>query len=103
MQVKQAPGSVPSHYERVSTLHMSAAQFGKDTQKELLDVLQSKKCILRMLDVSNTQIEADSLVAALGKNSSLHSIDVRMVPQLLAIQLLCLFLRIRCAPGKLGL
>lgn len=82
LQMRPSPGGPPSHYERVSALHLSAAQIGKDAQQELLDLLKAESCILRHLDVSNTQIDGAALVAALATNKSLTSLDVRKVPKM---------------------
>ena len=73
---------LPTHYQRVSALHISAAQIHKDTEKELVDLLKMKTCILRILDLSNTQIDGSLLASALAVNSSLRSLDVRMVPSM---------------------
>jgi len=67
------------HYERISALHLGSAQIDKDTQQELCNLLTRKECILRTLDVSNTQIDGNALVQALSRNSSLRSLDVRLV------------------------
>ena len=79
-QIKPAPGGVErSHYERISALALSNAQINKDAEKELTALL-SKTSILRTLDLSNTQVDGAVLVGALKGNSSLRSLDVRMVP-----------------------
>jgi len=82
MQMKTTPGGVPSHYERVSSLHLSSAQIGKDTQQLLAELLKMKGCRLRMLDVSNTKLDGAALVSMLDTNASVTSLDVRMVPQM---------------------
>ena len=38
--------------------------------------------MLRTLDISNTQLESAAIAAALGKNSSIRSIDMRAVPKM---------------------
>ena len=78
-QMRPAPHGPPSHYERVSVLHLSNAQIGKDTQMELMELLKSKACALRMLDVSGTTMDGAALAVALKSNSSLRSLDVRCV------------------------
>jgi len=80
--MRPKPGGVPSHYERVSVLHLAAAQIGKDTQLDLAELLKMESCTLRMLDLSNTQVESDKLATALASNKSLTSLDVRCVPKM---------------------
>jgi len=82
MQMKPAQGGLASHHQRVSALHLSTAQIGKDTMQELVTLLKGKECPLRMLDVSSTHIDGAALVQALSSNSSLRSLDVRMVPKM---------------------
>ena len=81
MQMKPTQGG-QTHYQRVSALHLSTAQIGKDTVQELVALLKSDACSLRMLDVSSTHIDGAALVQALASNSSLRSLDVRMVPKM---------------------
>jgi len=62
-----------------SSLHLSSATLGKDVQNELVDILKSDTCPLRLLDVSNTAFDGAALARALEVNSSLRSLDVRHV------------------------
>jgi len=79
MQMRPAPGGMPTHYVRISSLHLSSATLGKDVQNELVDILKSDTCPLRLLDVSNTAFDGAALARALEVNSSLRSLDVRRV------------------------
>jgi len=81
-QMRPQAGRLPSHYERVSALHLSTAQLGADAQQDLADYLRLETCILRNLDLSNTHIDGAALTQALALNSSLVSIDVRTVPKM---------------------
>jgi len=74
------PGGIPSHYERVSVLHLSSVQISKESQADLAAVLKMDKCPIRVLDLSNTQLDVPALVKSLETNSTLRSLDVRKVP-----------------------
>ena len=71
-----------SHYARVSALHISAAEMDKLAIEDLTRVLVGPTCLLQTLDVSYTAISATKLIAALKRNSSLTSLDVRCVPSM---------------------
>jgi hypothetical protein len=78
-QIKPKGSGLPSHYSRLSVLHMSAAVIAGEAFGDLCDILKSKECNLRTLDLSHTSFDGAALVAALKENRSLHSLDVRMV------------------------
>jgi hypothetical protein len=79
-KIRPVPGGIPSHYERVSVLHLSSVQISKESQADLAAVLKMDKCPIRMLDLSNTQLDVPALVKSLETNSTLRSLDVRKVP-----------------------
>ena len=81
-QMRPQAGRLPSHYERVSALHLSTAQLGADAQQDLAEYLKLETCILRTLDLSNTHIDAAAISQALALNSSLRSVDVRAIPKM---------------------
>jgi hypothetical protein len=79
-KIRPVPGGIPSHYERVSVLHLSSVQISKESQADLAAVLKMDKCPIRVLDLSNTQLDVPALVKSLETNSTLRSLDVRKVP-----------------------
>ena len=60
--------------------HLSSVQISKESQADLAAVLKMDKCPIRMLDLSNTQLDVPALVKSLETNSTLRSLDVRKVP-----------------------
>jgi len=78
-KIRPVPGGIPSHYERVSVLHLSSVQISKESQADLAAVLKMDKCPIRVLDLSNTQLDVPALVKSLETNSTLRSLDVRKV------------------------
>ena len=71
-----------SHYARVSALHICAAKMDKLAIEDLTRVLTGPTCLLHTLDISHTTIGGAKLVAALKRNSSLTSLDVRCIPSM---------------------
>ena len=81
--------SVPdgSHYSRVIHLHIGAVdgcstEVGRETTKEINELLGNDGCALQGLDVSFTQVDGFDLIHALRHNTSLTSLDVRAVPRM---------------------
>ena len=79
-KIRPMPGGLPSHYERVSALHLSSVPISKESQADLAAVLKMDTCPIRVLDLSNTQLDVPALVKSLETNTTLRSLDVRKVP-----------------------
>jgi len=75
-------GVSPSHYERISALHLSGSGIDSNGLKALTTLLAMPSCALQSLDLSNTTVDGALLAKALKANSSLASLDVRGVPKM---------------------
>ena len=69
----------PSHYNLVSALHLSSSEMSREVVVDLSDLLAWEACPLRLIDVSNTQVDGSALVAAIRSNATLTSLDARKV------------------------
>jgi len=74
-----------SYYSLVTRLHLASADVGRDGALALQELLMSQTCALRSLDLSSTKLDGFTLLQALRGNSSLTSLDVRLIPGISAL------------------
>ena len=73
------PDVLPTHYSLVRQLHLGGSDMGREALAELQEYLVLPSCHITTLDLSYSQLDAFPLIQALRGNSSLTSLDVRMV------------------------
>ena len=71
-----------AHYSIVTSLHLPASELGRESSAELTELLVSPQCNLLTLDLSYTAVDGFTLAQALNTNSTLTSLDVRMISEM---------------------
>jgi hypothetical protein len=69
----------------VRGIHLPFSDVGREGLSELQELLQSRTCALKALDLSQTEVSVWPVVQALRGNPSITSLDLRRVPNVAAL------------------
>ena len=69
----------------VRGIHLPFSDVGREGLSELQEMLQSRTCALKVLDLSQTEVSVWPVVQALRGNPSITSLDLRRVPNVAAL------------------
>jgi len=72
----------PGVWPLVRGVHLSFSEVGREGLAELQELLGSRSCALRTLDLSLTQVDAFPVIQFLKTNTSVTALDLRRAPKL---------------------